>query len=127
MATQICPKCKVDSFNWKVDEEESPLTIWDCVNCQYRAFENESDERNCLKCGKKSESKLKDEKKEYWWCSSCNTTSVIKRTMDDRIKKDVAKFKKEKERIIKIAKKDPEKYKNDIYGNSKSGNEKSAE
>ena len=124
MATQICPKCKVDSFNWKVDEEESPLTIWDCGNCQYRAFENESDERNCSKCGKKSESKLKDEIKEYWWCSCCNTTSEIKKSMSERIKRDIAKFDKENERIIKIAKEDTEKYKKDIYGGSKPDNGK---
>jgi DNA-directed RNA polymerase subunit RPC12/RpoP len=78
MSTQICPNCKIDNFTWKVDEEESPLTIWDCGNCRYRAFENESDERNCSKCGKKTESKLKDNKKEYWWCSNCNTTEIIK-------------------------------------------------
>jgi len=74
MATQICPNCNSDNFNWKVDEEESPLTIWDCENCQYRAFENESDERYCSICKLKSESKLIDSIKEYWWCSSCNKT-----------------------------------------------------
>lgn len=78
MATQICPNCKKDNFSWIVDEEESHLTIWDCENCNYRAFENESDERNCSKCGKKTELKLVDDNKEYWWCTNCNTTEIIK-------------------------------------------------
>ena len=78
MATQICPNCKTDNFTWKIDEGESHLTIWDCGNCNYRAFENECDERNCSKCRKKTESKLMDNKKEYWWCSNCNTTEIIK-------------------------------------------------
>ena len=77
MATQTCPNCKIDYFNWQVNEEESPLTIWDCKNCQYRALEDESIERNCSNCGKKTESKLKDNKKEYWWCFNYNTTKEI--------------------------------------------------
>jgi DNA-directed RNA polymerase subunit RPC12/RpoP len=78
MASQICPKCKYDSFYWKEDEEESPHIIWDCSKCGYRAFENESDEKNCSDCGKKVESKLNDLEKEYWWCSNCNKTELIK-------------------------------------------------
>lgn len=78
MATQICPNCKIDSFTWKMDGEISSMTIWDCGNCQYRAFENESDERNCSTCQKKTELKLKDSEKEYWWCTNCNTTEIIK-------------------------------------------------
>ena len=77
MAEQICPNCKVETFNWQVDDDVSPLTIWDCRNCNYRAFENQSDERNCLNCNKKIESKLQDDKKEYWWCSNCNTVEII--------------------------------------------------
>ena len=49
----------IDDFSWIIDEEQSSLTIWNCRNCNYRAFENESDERTCKKCGKKTESKLK--------------------------------------------------------------------
>jgi DNA-directed RNA polymerase subunit RPC12/RpoP len=78
MATQICPKCKKDSFTWSMDDEISDLTIWGCYKCFYQAHENEADERYCSKCGKKSESKLKDSEKEYWWCSNCNTTVIIK-------------------------------------------------
>lgn len=77
MASQICPRCGEDSFYWKMDEDESSLTIWDCMNCEYRAFENESDERNCSKCGKKTESKLRDDEREFWWCSTCNKTEII--------------------------------------------------
>lgn len=74
MATQICPNCKTNNFTWKVDEEESLLTFWFCLSCKYGAFENESEMRTCLKCGRNTESKLKDSKKEYWWCSNCNTS-----------------------------------------------------
>lgn len=80
MGTQLCPKCKNDSFTWSMDDEISDLTIWGCYKCDYRALENESDERNCGKCGKKTESKLKDEENEYWWCSTCNATEIIKNT-----------------------------------------------
>lgn len=78
MATQICPKCKNDSFTWRMDDEISDFTIWGCSKCSYQAFENESDERNCSKCGNKTELKLKDDEKEYWWCPICNKTEIIK-------------------------------------------------
>ena len=80
MATLICPNCEENSFNWITDEEISELTIWGCNNCSYEAFENESDVRNCSKCGKKTESRLKDTEKEYWWYSSCSATEIIKST-----------------------------------------------
>jgi hypothetical protein len=73
MATQICPKCKEDSFTWSIDEEESPLTYWHCYNCLYGAYEDEKLECICENCGIKTKSRLKDESTEYWWCSSCNT------------------------------------------------------
>ena len=72
MSTHICPKCKNDSFTWVVDEEISSLTIWGCYNCRYEAIEDESLERICSRCGSKSESYLKDQESEYWWCSNCN-------------------------------------------------------
>ncbi len=77
MATQICPKCKKDNFVWNINDEETALTKWSCQNCNYIAFENESDERNCLVCHHKSETKLKDNNTEFWWCSNCNTTTEI--------------------------------------------------
>ncbi|TPN86844.1 hypothetical protein [Aquimarina algicola] len=78
MAIQLCPKCQNNSFTWFVDDEKLNLTVWGCYQCNYEALENESDERNCRKCGKKSETKLKDKEKEYWWCSSCNNIEIIK-------------------------------------------------
>lgn len=78
MATQICPKCSKDTFHWKVDEEESLLTVWHCNNCHYQAFENESDEQNCSNCGKRTASKLRDDTIAYCWCSSCTTLEVTK-------------------------------------------------
>jgi len=77
MATQICSNCKKKSFTWSINGEKSFLTLWGCVKCNYRAFEDESLERNCSKCEKKSESRLKDETKEYWWCSNFNSVLEI--------------------------------------------------
>ena len=79
MATQICPSCKKDSFTWSIDEVETRLTLWGCYQCGYEAFENESDERTCTKCGKGSQLKLKDTEKDYWWCPLCDTTELIKK------------------------------------------------
>lgn len=72
MATQICPNCKLDSFTWSIDEEESTLTKWSCYVCGYIAFEDESLERKCSNCSSKTEIKLEDNLKTYWWCGSCN-------------------------------------------------------
>ena len=77
MATQICPNCKLDSFTWSIDKEESPLTKWGCYECGYIAFEDESLERECSNCYKKTESKLKDNLKMYWWCSNCNRITKV--------------------------------------------------
>jgi hypothetical protein len=77
MATQTCPKCKQDSFTWSIDEEESGLTKWGCFNCSYIAFEDESLERACSNCHKKTESRLEDDSKKYWWCTSCNKVTNI--------------------------------------------------
>ena len=78
MATQICPSCQEDAFTWSIDEEQSDFTIWGCYKCGYHAEEDETKERSCSKCGKPTESKLKDNQKEFWWCSSCNHISIIK-------------------------------------------------
>jgi len=72
MSTQICPKCKKDSFSWHIDDEPSGLTDWDCYRCGYQAKENEKDESFCDNCSKKMRSRLKDIETEYWWCSGCN-------------------------------------------------------
>lgn len=77
MSLQTCPNCNKQSFTWSIDEEESPLTYWGCYKCEYGAYEDESQERICSNCGKKTESRMKDEEKEYWWCSSCNATTKI--------------------------------------------------
>ncbi len=74
MATQICPKCQEDGFSWSIDDEDSLLTRWGCHKCYYQAFENESDQRISSECKKETESKLKDDNKNYWWCSSCGNT-----------------------------------------------------
>ncbi len=76
MATQICPNCKEDSFTWSYDEETIPHTTWGC-SCGYIAYEDESLERECTTCKKKTESQLEDDDKIYWWCSSCNKVTLI--------------------------------------------------
>jgi len=78
MSTQICPKCKSDSFTWFIDDEISELIIWGCYSCGYRAYENEALERICLHCKIKTELYLKDDEKEYWWCPSCNRIQLLK-------------------------------------------------
>ena len=78
MATQICPNCGENAFTWSSDDQISELTIWTCYNCKYQACENEMDERNCQNCGQKTETKLKDNEKIFWWCSSCNSKLEIK-------------------------------------------------
>lgn len=72
MATQICPECKKDFFTWYIDDEISDLTSWSCYHCNYSALENEKDECICESCGKRTKTKLQDDTKKYWWCSSCN-------------------------------------------------------
>ena len=57
----------------KGDEEQSDFTLWGCYRCGYEAEEDETAEKNCTKCGNKTESRLKDELKDYWWCSTCNS------------------------------------------------------
>lgn len=71
MATQICPNCKSDSFTWTLDEAVSLLTRWGCYECGYYAYEDETLERECSNCKRKTDSRLGDEHKTYWWCSSC--------------------------------------------------------
>jgi hypothetical protein len=75
MATQICPNCKSDSFTWSIDDE-SIYTKWGCYSCNYIAFEDESLERICSNCNEKTEIRLQDETKTYWWCSNCNRVSI---------------------------------------------------
>lgn len=80
MATQICPDCKTDSFTWSIDEENEKLTIWSCYNCNYIAHEDESLERDCKDCNKKSELYMKDGEKLYWWCHHFNKITPISET-----------------------------------------------
>lgn len=77
MALQICPNCKAQSFTWTYDDEETPHTSWGCGECRYSAQEDESFERECSSCNKKTECRLEDDVKIYWWCSSCNNVTLI--------------------------------------------------
>ncbi len=55
MATQICPKCKEDTFTWSIDDETS-LTKWGYYSAII-VFEGETFERVCLTCLTKTEIK----------------------------------------------------------------------
>lgn len=76
MATQICPNCNADSFTWSLNEKNEKLTIWHCYICKYVAFEDESLERLCTHCNKKTKSYMQDEEKFYWWCSHCGKITI---------------------------------------------------
>ena len=76
MATQICPNCKKDFFTWSFDEEDSPLYFWGC-SCGYTAYEDESLQRECSTCGRKTETQMEDDHKKYWWCFRCNKVTLI--------------------------------------------------
>lgn len=78
MSVHKCPNCKDYGFVWKVDEDISALTIWDCCECGYRAFEDESFESECPDCNYLYRMLLKDEKSEYWWCLKCARKTITK-------------------------------------------------
>jgi ribosomal protein L37AE/L43A len=78
MATQICPKCKQDSFTWYIDDEMSTITIWSCYLCDYQTYEDDRDEVKCENCQEKTKTILQNEVEEFWWCSVCNTISELK-------------------------------------------------
>jgi len=78
MSVHKCPNCKDFGFVWQVDEDVSPLTIWDCGECGYRAFEDESLESECPDCNYQFRMFLKDEKLEYWWCTKCGRKTITK-------------------------------------------------
>ena len=71
MATQLCPKCKKDSFTWQMDDDDPDLTVWGCYECYYSAHENERDNSECETCGQQTESKFKDEQNGDWRCWTC--------------------------------------------------------
>ncbi len=77
MGLIICPNCREQAFTWSYDEENTPPTTWNCSNCSYIAWEDESFERICVSCGTKSEMRLKDEVKIYWYCHVCEKTTTI--------------------------------------------------
>jgi len=77
MALQICPNCKHESFLWTYDDESTPHTTWHCGHCHYDAREDEAQERICIDCGTKTETQLRDDEKQYWWCSQCNRITPV--------------------------------------------------
>ncbi len=76
MSLQNCPKCQNNSFTWKIDEEISQFTIWECTICNYQVFEDESLLTVCDSCKTKTKSYIIDNDKKFWWCSNCNSTEI---------------------------------------------------
>lgn len=76
MSAQRCPKCGVDAFTWSIDEEISPLTIWHCSVCLYRAEEDESLEHACEECGD-GQICLRDDAHEYRFCLGCGREALL--------------------------------------------------
>jgi hypothetical protein len=77
MALQICPKCKKLAFTWFIDEEQTPLTQWNC-ECGYYALEDEGKTRDCPACHvKKAYSYMSDDEGKYWWCYHCGKIEKI--------------------------------------------------
>lgn len=66
-----CPKCEQDGFTWSVDDEVSPLTMWNCSLCGYHAEEDESKEMACCNCGQKGAMLLDDGAECYRYCDVC--------------------------------------------------------
>jgi ribosomal protein L37AE/L43A len=78
MPTQICPKCRKDSFSWYIDEELSNFTFWSCSNCDFQTYEDDRDEVEYGNCKEITKTFLKNEDEEFWWCSVCNTIFDLK-------------------------------------------------
>lgn len=77
MSLHKCPNCLEERFSWQNDHEVSLLTIWDCWDCGYRAFEDESLESPCPDCQYKYRMQMKDEVSNYWWCTKCETKTLL--------------------------------------------------
>ena len=55
-----------------VDEEESPLTQWNCSECGYKAMENEKQQKDCPVCkNAKYCVRLIESEGSYLWCHEC--------------------------------------------------------
>ncbi|MBC9912560.1 hypothetical protein [Chitinophaga varians] len=77
MGQITCPNCQDQAFTWSYDEENTPATTWNCSSCGYIAREDESFERECAGCRTKSEIRLEDDIKIYWYCHHCEKATFI--------------------------------------------------
>lgn len=77
MSLHKCPECRKFGFVWKVDYDISSLTIWDCWECGYTAFEDESLESFCTDCSYKYRIQLQVDDTKFWWCTECETKTII--------------------------------------------------
>jgi len=71
MTEQYCPICEEKRFNWSIDEEVSSNTLWQCLNCGYKAEENESLESKCDKCATPNLMHMKSDERYFWFCTNC--------------------------------------------------------
>ncbi len=72
MTAHWCPKCQTKQLFWYIDEDESPLTQWNCGHCHYVCEEDEQKMTLCPACGKdKYYCWMIDEDRTYWYCFHC--------------------------------------------------------
>ena len=77
MSAHKCPNCNDYRFHWSVDEEVTPLTMWNCWECHYHALEDESLESECPDCHYPHRIRLEKEDTKYWWCTDCSTKTLL--------------------------------------------------
>ena len=73
MVTQICPKCRKNSFTWYISEVLSNITVWSCTSCLFQIFEDDNEEAICINCNEKTNTFLQNQEEQFNWCSNCNT------------------------------------------------------
>ena len=78
MTAQLCPSCGEKGFVWSIDEDVSPYTQWNCLECSYSAEENEKLESVCDECKTKYLIYLKSNNEYYKFCTNCQTKTKAK-------------------------------------------------
>lgn len=71
MSVVLCPNCKGKGFYWSLDDDN--CTHWRCALCGFCADEDESKDKACAVCGKKSAVWLTHGGRAYYWCVLCGS------------------------------------------------------
>ena len=79
MSQHLCPNCKHKTFTWYMDSDER--TWWSCSFCEFNVEEDESKEKECIKCmspfPNRSVVWLKDIDCSYFWCCVCGLKTGV--------------------------------------------------